>query len=543
MSQAIAGGTFDPATQSVAARGTFNSWAAFPLTNNPAGTNTALYTGTTNVAGNATVMQYKYTVEPGAHYEAVALGGSHNRLITLPTASGASLVLPKVYYGDAPPEQVTTSVSFRVDLAQQINTGAFKTDSSLVYARGSFNSWTADNAMTNAPGILVTNQYGLVTSNVYVQTYDVTGSPGQTVDYKYYIDTGSVWESPTPGTGDPVDNNNRFFNLGEGPSQTLPIIAFNDAPYAPVATNLVTFQVDMSAQVLAGNFDPASGTVEVRGNFNSWGTPASSATNDLSATNTNLYRAVVRIVDGVGAQQQYKFWASVPANSGWETIDNRVFRITNAPTVVLPVAFFNNLDPADLLSQDTVVRFTVSMTNAVGTDAHVFDPAMDQVFINGVPAGFVTWDASLPELTNNPTGSRLYSIELTLPKGSSIQQTYKYSINGTDNEAAVGANHVRFVRTEGTYQMPPDTFGVQYAEPSFGQLSANRAPSSSVSISWLGRPGVHLQTTGSLVAGPWNDLLDTDGATWTTGHSSTNGFISVTNYPASGSPSFFRLVK
>ena len=34
--------------------------------------------------------------------------------------------------------------------------------------------------MTNDPTILRTNQTGLVTSNVYVYAFDVTGSPGQT---------------------------------------------------------------------------------------------------------------------------------------------------------------------------------------------------------------------------------------------------------------------------------------------------------------------------------------------------------------------------
>ena len=112
---------------------------------------------------------------------------------------------------------------------------------------------------------------------------------------------------------------------------------------------------------------------------------------------------------------------------------------------VLPVVYFNDFSPADLLPADTLVTFTVNMTNAVGTDAHVFDPAVDSVYLNGVPNGFASWDTGLPLLTNSP-GSRIYSIELLLPKGSPVQQTYKYGINGLDNEAAAGSNHIRFVR-------------------------------------------------------------------------------------------------
>ena len=55
----------------------------------------------------------------------------------------------------------------------------------------------------------------------------------------------------------------------------------------------------------------------MRGDFNDWGTPQILCTNDLAAPNTNLYTAVVTIVNGVGATEYYKFWPSVSANSGW----------------------------------------------------------------------------------------------------------------------------------------------------------------------------------------------------------------------------------
>jgi hypothetical protein len=54
---------------------------------------------------------------------------------------------------------------------------------------------------------------------------------------------------------------------------------------------------------------------------------------------------------------------------------------------------------------------------------------------------------------------------------------------------------------------------------------------------------VHLQTKADLSSGSWQDLLNTDGANWANGYSSTNGFISVTNYPTSAAKTFFRLIK
>jgi hypothetical protein len=124
----------------------------------------------------------------------------------------------------------------------------------------------------------------------------------------------------------------------------------------------------------------------------------------------------------------------------------------------------------------------------------------------------------------------------------------------SDDEAGFGLNHFRVVRATAfnPYVMPTDTFGNQYNEPFFssantagGRLTVGaKSPlfGGSVPVSWLGRPGAHLQAKSDLTLGVWQDLAATDGTNWITGYSSTNGFVSVTNWPASGKM-FFRLVK
>ena len=532
MSVAATNGTFDPNTQSMATRGSFNGWTSpILLTNNPSGPNPRLYTGSTNIPDTGVVIAYKYTIEPGANYETTQ---THNRLVDLPNAGG-TVTTPKVYYSDVPPADTPlTTVTFRVNMAQQINVGSFNPGTSQVYARGTYNSFAADVVMTNDPTILTTNQFGLVNSNVYVSSYDIQGSPGKTLDFKFYIDTGANWESLAGGLGtDSSDNNNRYFNMADSGPQALPILFFNNAPYAPLATNNTTFQVDMTAQVLNGAFDPTTGSVELRGNFNGWGTPQVLLTNNPAGPNTNLYSVVYPIADGVGATEQYKFWASVTANGGWETLaNNRTMSVVNSTTQVLPKVYFNDQNPVDFLTADTLVTFTVNMTNAVGTDTHAFDSANDHVYINGIPI-FVSWDSlSLAgfELTNNPVGSKLYTLPILVAKGSPLQQTYKFSINGADNEAASGVNHIRSIRQTGTYTMPMDTFGVPVTEPAFGNLKVGSPAAGHVLISWLGRPGVSLQSRASLTSGSWLDVSGTDG-------------LSSTNLPVTGDAQFFRLVK
>ena len=119
-----------------------------------------------------------------------------------------------------------------------------------------------------------------------------------------------------------------------------------------------------------------------------------------------------------------------------------------------------------------------------------------------------------------------------------------------DDEAGYAQNHFRVVRSTAfnPYVLATDTFGYQYAEPYFSastpggaDLAIGAVSGGTVPVTWLGRPGAHLQVASAL-GGSWQDLLATDGNNWTSGYSSTNGFVSQTNWPAS-IQAFFRVVK
>jgi hypothetical protein len=532
--------SLDPSVQTVAVRGNFNNWGSpteLALTNNPTGPNPSLWSGTANIAQNETVIAYKFVIEPGATYE-----GSHNRLLTLPSNSGASIsALPVPYFNDSPPSPVTISVTFQVDMAQQIALGAFDPVAGVVEARGLFSSWSNTTGQTNDPSILRTNQNGLVTSNVFVYAYDVSASPGQTMDYKYHIDQNDNWDSPTPGTGDPNDNNNRFFVFGTNATQALPIVFFSDQPYVPVGTNDITFQVDLSAQVQGGLYDPSNpaNIVQVRGDFNGWA-GTNNLVNDPSGPNTNLYRTTVRIVGGAGAFHSYKFWATGAPNTGWEIVNkdpglNRSLRIISGTTQVLPPVYFSDTSVGDLMSTDTVATISVDMTGAVGTDSHPFNPVNDTVWIGGISFDATLWRWQAPfsatdvpmQLTNNPVGSMIYTLDLTITKGWPLGLTYKYGINQNNDEP--NGNHVSYVYTPGAYTLPLDKFGVAVTENATPNLNASRSPGH-VNLTWLGRPGVFLQNKATLAPGAWTPHPETDGQ-------------SATNWPTSGSSSFFRLVK
>jgi hypothetical protein len=124
---------------------------------------------------------------------------------------------------------------------------------------------------------------------------------------------------------------------------------------------------------------------------------------------------------------------------------------------------------------------------------------------------------------------------------------YKYSIDGSDNEAAENDNHGRYIRltASGAYTFPTDTFGNQYNEPAFGQLAVGLASGGKAPVSWLGAPNVQLQTSTNLTEGAgWVSHPETSGVVWTGGTlSNTNGSVTVTNWPAASGNLFFRLIQ
>jgi hypothetical protein len=225
------------------------------------------------------------------------------------------------------------------------------------------------------------------------------------------------------------------------------------------------------------------------------------------------------------------------------------------------------------------------MNGAVGTDAHPFAVGSDNVYINGMFAGatpsepsaaygtsqfWYGWSQGL-EPESAPAGyqmiqagsSAIYTNTIIIPRGTPVALSYQYGMDYVDaggpveNECATNLVHYRGVRSTqfNPYVMPTDTFSTNpYVEPFFstgnigangsvagGNLTVGTPVAGKVPVSWLGRPGANLQSASSL-NGPWQNIPATDGTNWTVGNSSTNGFVSVTNWPSSGNI-FFQLVK
>src|ERR1700690_392883 len=119
----IDNGTLIPGTDTVSVRGSFNGWGAVVLNLVQAGGGT-VYTNTVNdtTDANGAVMTYKFfndhPAAPNGGYESLSDG--NNRAVVLPSVSGSSLVLPTPFFSDSGAPSVINSVTFRVDMTEQI---------------------------------------------------------------------------------------------------------------------------------------------------------------------------------------------------------------------------------------------------------------------------------------------------------------------------------------------------------------------------------------------------------------------------------------
>jgi hypothetical protein len=604
MATNIANGSFNPpppagtGTDVVDVRGAFNGWAPFPLVQQ--GTSTVWTNGATDSA-NGVTFDYKFYLDGNGETTACY----DNRTAMLPATPGATLVLPTHFFNDIGPG-ITINVKFQIDMSEQILLGNFKPLSGdTVVLAGAFDGWSttpgAQFTLTNDPSIRITNNNftpPLVLSNVYTMTAPITqcsayaGLPATNAsqDFKYVIMPEGNWESSS--SADSNDNGNRW--LTETGDQTLSLVSFSDQPYSLAH---VTFNLDMSG-VAKYDTNFIAGSVTAWGTFNGWASGVQ-LTNNFAAPNTNLYSATVTTGEGVSYVVQFRYtnsytgaWVYDYAQDGGPNwVNNNSYRHTfDFPITGTPLAtnlnyYFNDLAPDDYLPQDTAVQFSVNMNNAVGNDGHAFVVGTDNVYINGMFAGatpsepsaefgtsqfWYGWSSGLTPASAPPGyqmiqqgSSGIYTNTIIMPKGTPVALSYQYGMDylnaggPVENECASNLVHYAAVRSTqfNPYVLPVDTFSTNpYVEPFFstgnigangslsgGNLTVGTPVAGKIPVSWLGRPGANLQSATN-VSGPWQNIPSTDGTNWTVGYSSTNGFVSVTNWSSSGN-TFFRLVK
>ena len=259
------------------------------------------------------------------------------------TAAGSTLASYTVAAVSGSQSEPQVWITFQVNMAAAIILGNFSPPLvggiDDVEAQGSFNGWSTIQPM----GVLLTNVPG--TSN-YAGTFTATNlTPGSTLQYKYVIDGqygGGTWEGNVGPIGPDYD---RSFTLSST-NMVLPLDYWDNITNA-IATNTVTFQVDMIVETALGNFN-SSHSIWVNGDWN-WN--AGYGLQLVQTADPYTYTGTVAFAYPPGTPVNYKYDidGGIPANS-WETngvgpggANNRQFVLQDGATN-LPVDYFNNLN-------------------------------------------------------------------------------------------------------------------------------------------------------------------------------------------------------
>jgi hypothetical protein len=375
-------------------------------------------------------------------------------------------------------------VTFQVNMGPQILRGAFHPETDTVLVAGdAINGWsTSASPLTNS----------VANTNVWLETFEVSGTQGATVQYKFIYNSaekGIVWEGNV-GTG---GAQNRSFQLANS-AQVLPVVFFNNVTNSGVVTTPVIFQVDMSVQISQGNFDPATGTVFVAGDaLNNWSTTASQLSQSASAT--NVWSGTFPITEAPGSTIAYKF---VMNSSTWESRANRTFVLSNA-TETLPVVYFN-----DVKGLPASIPLTFQVDMSVQTAQGNFDPTTDRVITAG---SFNNWSTTDLQLTNSPSKPNLYTgavVDSGDGVGATIQ--YQFVINGSTWESI--ANRTYILSSTNQQIVPLSYFN---DIPNLGSLSLDSHTGNLATLSWSAGPKIRLQSTLGLAPGAWQDVPNTTG--------------------------------
>lgn len=261
---------------------------------------------------------------------------------------------------------------------------------------------------------------------------------------------GSAWRSTEAIAG----NDYSAFGSGYNPfTQTAFITYTFGAPPAP--SYPVTFQVDMTAKIASGDFDPNAGdTVYATGTFqtNAWSGQAFPLT--ATVENTNIYKGTYNDYNPAGTAEGFKFNYVHLANAStnYEGVDNRPFtQQANAQT--LKLVYFDDLfaNPSATTNQ---VTFSIDMTTAkfFGT----FDPtAGDEIQVLGTFEN-PKWTIGGLILTNNPSiaQSNIYSGTIADGNYPGTFENYKFVIHKTGGDTYESGNNRIFYTPTNSGALP-----------------------------------------------------------------------------------------
>ncbi len=389
-------GNFNPATQTVEVRGPFNAWAGTALTAQGEG----VYSGTVRVSGAAAAVPYKFFA---GGYEA---GGDRTFTLAFNSdrAPTPAQVLDTVFYSNVNTVPDFRPVTFAVNMSRQVSLAAFNPATDFLEVRGDMNGWNGGTVWRLTDGD---------SDGIYTGTFRIEGAANASVEYKFQ---SSAAGAPDSGY---ETSPNRTLTLGPVQTpQTASTVYFNNDSGQ---TRQVTFAVDMSVQEQIGNFNPATGVVQLRGLGGFGDTQAQALTREGT---TLTYSGTFAVPGDSATDFAYKFWATgatFEVINPNDTFINRTLTLgTSGTPQTAPTVFFSNVS----LPPPSGLSYTPSSLSG-------------------------TVDTEISSLSPSVTGTvTSYSVSPTLPVGLSIS-TSTGVISGTPTAVSASASYT-VTATNGT---------------------------------------------------------------------------------------------
>lgn len=387
------------------------------------------------------------------------------------------------------PAAFAAQVTFQVNLSAQTALGRFDPATDAVSVAGDpINGWST------AESPLVPSD---TTPGLWTGTFDVSGNPGATGQYKFVMTTatGTTWEGNV-GTGGGTGN--RTFRLADT-DQTLPVVFFNNVTATSSVTSAVTFRVDMAVQISQGAFDPDGGTVTLAGEFNAWNTAAFELTR--SGPQSTVWSGTLTLTGARDGALAYKFvmnGGTWEGNVGANGAQNRSFTLT-AGDQTLPLVFFNNT-----ASIPTAIPLTFRLNLASRIALGTFDPDADTVSVAGDLLN--NWITSSSVLERESADSTVWkgTFEVTSAAGATV--LFKFVVNGGTWESIENRSYTLTGTEPQTLPLLAFDNLETLAPLNLGPLVGGR-----VTLSWTAGPRVRLQTASDFAPAAWQDVPATEG--------------------------------
>lgn len=374
------------------------------------------------------------------------------------------------------------NMEFKLNMSVQIAEGNFDATTNTAEVRGNFNGWTGGvTVLDDTDGDQI---YTAVLENVAADS---------ALEFKFVI-VGATdrWESVDNRTYTTTGTNDVFEAY------------FNDDDVISLSITVV-YECNMEYERVSGRFNPATDTLELRGNDFGWG-PGQMM--EPSTLNPDIYTLEVEQTMGEGnVLAGYKYWYIHNGAGVWEGGDNRVYTVTSADVAAgfaTVTRTFNDATLETITNFPLTVLFTVNMTNAThnGLTGNPFGPISTVHIAGAVPplawpdGGWPDAQASrLIQLYDDAThgdvtaADMIFSAEVEFPQYSPLTIQYKFGANwgdatnnggGNDNESGVGTDHFLHVLPTDTYLTVANTFGVMGDIWSTGleQTEGNEIPES-----------------------------------------------------------------